>query len=350
MADVLIRDARVGDGEGMTTCWLDFGRYYATISPEHFRVPDVDGQAAEFNAAAARRIHQADADKCMLVAETNGRVVGFIGARIAQPMDTARRQGMRESSQVRVEITVLAVAEAYRRQGIGTRLMAAAEKWARGRGAVLATVDTYVGSYLSVPFYLNRMRYDIQSLRFLKRLGQPLSPVSPSTDVDIREERIGDGEGMAHCWLDMWQYYAALNPELFRIPQAEGLPEWFESRIAARARAADSDGHWLVAEADGQIVGFLGASVAKPWRDAHREVMRELSHARLTINVLAVAEAYRRRGIGTRLMEVAEEWARGRGAVLATTDTYVGSHFSVPFYRNRMHYSIQSLQFRKRLN
>ena len=35
--------------------------------------------------------------------------------------------------------------------------------------------------------------------------------------------------------------------------------------------------------------------------------MRELSHARLTIYVLAVAEAYRRQGIGTRLMEVAEE-------------------------------------------
>ena len=35
LADVLIRDARVGDGEGMTTCWLDLGRYYATISPEH---------------------------------------------------------------------------------------------------------------------------------------------------------------------------------------------------------------------------------------------------------------------------------------------------------------------------
>lgn len=350
MADVLIRDGRVGDGEGMTTCWLDFGRYYATISPEHFRVPDADGQAAEFDEATARRIHQADADKCMFVAETDGRVVGFIGARIAQPMDTALRQGMRESSQVRVEITVLAVAEAYRRQGVGTRLMAAAEEWACSRGAILATVDTYVGSYLSVPFYLNRMRYDIQSLRFLKRLSQPLSPVSPSSDGDIRGERIGDGEGMAHCWLDMWQHYAALNPELFRIPQEKGLPEWFESRIAARVRDADSDRHWLVAEADGQIVGFLGASVAKPWQDAHRDVMRELSHTRLTINVLAVAEAYRRQGIGTRLMVTAEEWARGHGAVLATTNTYVGSHLSVPFYRNRMRYNIQSLQFRKRLN
>ncbi len=36
MADVLIRDARVGDGEGLATCWLDLGRYVAALSPEHF--------------------------------------------------------------------------------------------------------------------------------------------------------------------------------------------------------------------------------------------------------------------------------------------------------------------------
>ncbi len=350
MADVLIRDARVGDGEGMTACWLDFGRYYATISPMHFRVPDVDGQAAEFDAGTARRIRQANADKCMLVAETDSRIVGFIGARVAQPMDTAPRQGMREASQVRAEITILAVAETYRRRGVGTRLMEVAETWARGRGAVLATVDTYIGSYLSVPFYLNRMRYDIQSLRFLKRLSQPLPPAIPSGDVVIRQECIGDGEGIAQCWLDMWRYYATLNPDIFRIPQEEGLAEWFESGIAAHARDPDAEGQRVVAEANGQIVGFLRASVAKPLPDAHREVMRELSHNRLTINVLAVAQAYRRRNIGTRLMAAAEAWARGRGAVLATVETYVGSYLSVPFYRNRMRYNVQSLQFRKPLN
>ena len=79
--------------------------------------------------------------------------------------------------------------------GVGTRLMEVAEAWARGRGAVLATVDTYVGSHLSVPFYLNRMRYDIQSLRFLKRLSQSLPPAIPSGDVVIRQECIGGRRG-----------------------------------------------------------------------------------------------------------------------------------------------------------
>ena len=157
---------------------------------------------------------------------------------------------------------------------------------------------------------------------------------------------------MAQCWLDsvLGTTPKSLNPELFQVPEEEGLAEWFESGIAARVRDADAEGHRLVAEANGHVVGFLGASVAKPLENAHREVMREgLSHARLTIYVLAVAEAYRRQGMTEvahgklPLMAAAEEWAHGRGAVLATTDTYVGSYLSVPFYRNRIRCNIQSL-------
>ena len=87
-------------------------------------------------------------------------------------------------------------------------------------------------------------------------------------------------------------------------------------RIGHRKRTLadpDAEGQRVVAEANGQIVGFLRASVAKPWQDAHREVMRELSHTRLTINVLAVAQAYRRRNIGTTV----DGGSRGVGHVVA---------------------------------
>ncbi|MAG34704.1 MAG: hypothetical protein CL878_00420 [Dehalococcoidia bacterium] len=141
MADVLIRDVRVGDGEGLATCWIDIGRYVATLSPVHFQVPDADGLVAWFDELTARRIRKADADRCEFVAEVDGRVVGFVGARVLQPMDSSSRQVMRELSQIRAEVTVLAVSEAHRRQGIGTRLMETVEQWARGRGADLATVD-----------------------------------------------------------------------------------------------------------------------------------------------------------------------------------------------------------------
>ena len=53
MTDVLIRDARVGDGEGsrvvgfvgakVAQCWLDSGRYYASLNPELFQIPQTEG-------------------------------------------------------------------------------------------------------------------------------------------------------------------------------------------------------------------------------------------------------------------------------------------------------------------
>ncbi len=37
-------------------------------------------------------------------------------------------------------------------------------------GAVLASVDTYIDSLISVPFYERRMGYERRSIRFQKRL------------------------------------------------------------------------------------------------------------------------------------------------------------------------------------
>ena len=62
MADVLIRDARVGDGEGYDHVLArPPDGTTPLISPEHFRAPDADGHAAEFDAATARCIRQATA-------------------------------------------------------------------------------------------------------------------------------------------------------------------------------------------------------------------------------------------------------------------------------------------------
>lgn len=48
--------------------------------------------------------------------------------------------------------------------------MEEAEEWGRERGAVIALLDTYVGSEVSVPFYEQRMGYARRALRFKKRL------------------------------------------------------------------------------------------------------------------------------------------------------------------------------------
>jgi GNAT superfamily N-acetyltransferase len=53
----------------------------------------------------------------------------------------------------------LAVVEAGRRGGVATALMPAAHRWGAGHGAVLARLDTYAHSPVSMPFYEQRMGY-----------------------------------------------------------------------------------------------------------------------------------------------------------------------------------------------
>jgi GNAT superfamily N-acetyltransferase len=79
-------------------------------------------------------------------------------------------------------------------------------------------------------------------------------------------------------------------------------------------------------------------------------VLRYLGEVRVCVDALSVAEAHRRRGVGTQLMDAIERWARERGAVYVMLDTYAGSPLSVPFYEHGMGYRWRSIVFEKRLD
>jgi hypothetical protein len=49
-------------------------------------------------------------------------------------------------------------------------------------------------------------------------------------EIIVRPERPGDGEGLARVWLDNARYHAELAPDLFRVPDEDGLAEWMEPR------------------------------------------------------------------------------------------------------------------------
>jgi GNAT superfamily N-acetyltransferase len=163
-------------------------------------------------------------------------------------------------------------------------------------------------------------------------------------ELVIRDVRPGDGEGCARAWLGAGRYYAALVPDVIQEPDGDGLAEWFEQAIGDERT---DDTRWLVAERDGTVIGVVEATVLRPAADAHRQIQRDLSRTRLAVNLLVVTEGYRRRGVGTALMEAAEEWGRHRGAVVAVTDTNLSSPLSVPFYEERMGYRRQAVLLRK---
>ena len=162
----------------------------------------------------------------------------------------------------------------------------------------------------------------------------------------IRDVRPGDGEGCARVWLEAGRHYAELVPEVIQVPEADGLAGWFEEAIAE-----EREHLWRVADEPGAgVVGIVEAAVVPPAPDARRQLQRDLGRTRLVVNLLAVAEGYRRRGVGTALMEAAEEWGRSRGARVVVTDTNLSSPLSVPFYENRMGFTRQAVILRKALD
>jgi GNAT superfamily N-acetyltransferase len=147
--------------------------------------------------------------------------------------------------------------------------------------------------------------------------------------------------------MDAAQHFAELDADAFRVPPADGLVTWFEE-LLQRPRSGDTV--WLVAEVDGRVVGSVSARLERPTEDAARQLLRDLGRVRLYVNALGVEEAYRRRGVGARLMQAVEEWGRDKGAVRSVLTTYHASPLSVPFYEQRMGYDRRSIVFEKRLD
>jgi GNAT superfamily N-acetyltransferase len=165
--EITVRLRRPGDGPALARAWLDSGRYYADLAPDTFQVPEAEGLAEYMDRAEAAAD---EPDALSVVAEVGGRVVGAAAARIEAPLEGARYQLQRQFSEVRLFVDAVVVEEAYRRQGVGQRLMAALEGWGRERGATVALLDTYPESALSLPFFTERMGYGRRSVRLWKRL------------------------------------------------------------------------------------------------------------------------------------------------------------------------------------
>jgi GNAT superfamily N-acetyltransferase len=165
--DVIIRPARPGDGIDLARGWLDGCRHYAALDPERFQVPSDGGLAEWFEELLAR---PASEDTVWLVAEVDAVVVGNVSAELHRPVDTAARQLLRFLGETRLFVSALSVEAAYQRRGVATRLMEAVEQWGRDRGAVFVSLDTWIHSRLSVPFYERRMGYRRASIVFEKHL------------------------------------------------------------------------------------------------------------------------------------------------------------------------------------
>jgi GNAT superfamily N-acetyltransferase len=153
--------------------------------------------------------------------------------------------------------------------------------------------------------------------------------------VVIRAAFPDDAPRLAEAWIEFGRYYAALDPNLFRVPDEEGLEGWIRTALDG---PPDEDRSWLVADVDGTIQGYVQAEISRPGPDGRWELLADLAQAVLRVMALFVFEEGRRAGIATELMRAVESWAKERGATRAFLNTYAASPSAVPFYEQGMGY------------
>ena len=147
-----VRTARPGDGAAIAPLSHESAKYYRELAPDDFRVPEEEGQAEWLDSFLPADGEQ----EVALVAELDGSVVGYLEARLEEPIDSARYQTNPELAERRLFINALLTARSHWRRGVGSTLVAAAEAWGRERGATVALMDTFAESPVSVPFWHGR--------------------------------------------------------------------------------------------------------------------------------------------------------------------------------------------------
>jgi ribosomal protein S18 acetylase RimI-like enzyme len=167
VTDLVIRPAREQDAPGIAALARNTARFYVAMDPDLFRIPDEDGFVDFLERDRAWRLSP---NSLALVAELEVRVVGYLEASLIEPPDSARWQGEADAGRVRLFINFVGTDDGYRQRGIATKLVTTAEDWGRDRGAVVATLDTWIESPLSIPFWERRMGYQRKNVIFRKPL------------------------------------------------------------------------------------------------------------------------------------------------------------------------------------
>jgi GNAT superfamily N-acetyltransferase len=163
--------------------------------------------------------------------------------------------------------------------------------------------------------------------------------------VKIRKAVPGDGAAIARVHCDGAAYYVGLAPDLFLMPDEDGLVTFAEPAPDDNSSTA----LFIVAEVDDEIVGHLYAQLITPEDSDRFQSSSDLRESRLFIQALSVLRSHWRHGIATALVEAAEAWGREHGATVALCDTWSGSPVSLPFWEQRMKYARRSIRLRKRL-
>jgi ribosomal protein S18 acetylase RimI-like enzyme len=167
-----------------------------------------------------------------------------------------------------------------------------------------------------------------------------MSEAQPLREITVRDAIERDAPGIARAFLDSAEHHAQLDPARYFVPGAEAITHRYRNR---QQHPADKESATLVAELDGNIVGFIDARLEQFPDPMHRPIVY------CYVSEIAVTSTYRSQGIGALLLKAGEDWGRRRGARFALLEYHPANVRAGAFYERRMGYSVASITVIKHL-
>ena len=158
--------------------------------------------------------------------------------------------------------------------------------------------------------------------------------------IRIRAATEEDAEGVTRTYQQSAAYHARLDPERYFVPAAD---ETLARYRAGRQHPPDADAVTLVAELDGEVVGFVDVRLDRSPDPMHREMT--YCH----VIEIAVDDQHQSRGVGAQLLHAAEDWGRAKGAEFASLEYLAVNTRAAGFYQHRMGYHPAGILAVKRL-
>jgi len=161
-----IRPAVPDDADGIARTFLESAAYHAELDPERYWIPAVETISARYRDGLQQHASHASRKDVTFVAELSGEIVGFLAARLEQSPDAMHRE------MIYCHIAEIAVRRERWNQGIGGRLLRAAEDWGQRVGAEFASLEYLAANERASLFYQKNMGYRVVSSIAVKRLSR----------------------------------------------------------------------------------------------------------------------------------------------------------------------------------
>ncbi len=276
----VIRELAAGELHRVRALWLDLHTHHLAVDPSIRPGVPPDESWARRAAQYAEWLAQPGA--FALVAERDGGPAGYAVVSIGPPDDTYL------VGRVMARLESLSVAPAARGAGVGGALLAAVRARLGALGAEILFVSAFAANAGARRFYLAH-GFTASQVLYVGPAAAPASrPPRPPAAVEVRDAAPRDEEAVA-----------GLLAEL-------GAPVGPGEAARRLAAIQAAPGHAaLVAVADGTAIGLAALALVLRLEDGRPS-------ARLT--ALAVAPAWRERGVARALLGASEDWARRHGA------------------------------------